>query len=993
MRLSIAFLIDSVEITPGIVAGVESLGGSESACLGLARALRARGHDVHIFSTKIAADVAPVDHAGVRWYPIASLALASIFYDFDVLVGLRMPHLVGMVPARLRILWNQDLLTPGPMKGQIMSFAWAFDACAYVSAYHRKQWEGVLPELAPIGWVTRNGFDPALVPDPKTIAKKPNQIIHISRPERGLEPILQMWPELRRQEPNAELVLCRYSSMYDKDGWGKVCAQFDRLVQVVNAEAGGITYLGELGKPALYKAIAESAVMWYPGVSTFAETSCIAAVEAQANSTPFVGSYKGALPETVPSGVLLTGAAETDPVYQAASIAAVRDALKGCRDKTFGYRQTIAHGHAHVAMYTYAAIAAEWEAWLLEQFQTRYEAEKVRVLDRLTYEDDFVAAKTVAEEILATGPNATAETALARAAAVCDGETWGPTEYADTALDPILELESGSARLKFVIDALAGRTRVLDVACGNGAFAIALAEADPARHVVAIDYAPANIAAARSAAETRGVADRIRFICTAAWDFKSQQPTDDLLALADASFDGLWCGEFLEHVADVAGLVDALEACVVDGGQMVFSCPFGPISNLATRGEAKASGHVHHLRPADLDALFGRKRDIAFGVLPWQARTPLGEPVGNRTIAYRKDVACPTGQRPLDRVALTRPLSRVSVGLITDSTLDIRRCLDAVWPIADEIILGNCGADPLELARLCEEFPRKTRVLEVGRVADLRGGFSEARNRVLDAATGEWFLWIDCDETLVGGGELGKYLDARVFNGYVITQNHFYLDAPMSFDVPYRLFRRRPDIRFYGCIHEQPQMGDCNTDITPGLQVDDVKIAHTGYLHVGIRRQKMVARNLPLLVRDQEIFPDRELGKLLVLRDYANLAMWAKEQAGGRLTEGAKGYERAVIGLFEDHFLDPSHRFHKLARPFYEAALRDVDGAIEVEVGLVGATNGLGGQHVTPERAWARTPAHLRQLLQARLDDTLKPLESPEPLDLEPIVTMAEAVV
>ena len=57
MRLSLAFLVDSVPFTKAVRDGLTSLGGSESACLGLARALQARGHDVHIYATKLDAAV------------------------------------------------------------------------------------------------------------------------------------------------------------------------------------------------------------------------------------------------------------------------------------------------------------------------------------------------------------------------------------------------------------------------------------------------------------------------------------------------------------------------------------------------------------------------------------------------------------------------------------------------------------------------------------------------------------------------------------------------------------------------------------------------------------------------------------------------------------------------------------------------------------------------------------------------------------------------
>jgi hypothetical protein len=261
---------------------------------------------------------------------------------------------------------------------------------------------------------------------------------------------------------------------------------------------------------------------------------------------------------------------------------------------------------------------------------------------------------------------------------------------------------------------------------------------------------------------------------------------------------------------------------------------------------------------------------------------------------------------------------------------------------------------------------------------------------VLRAVTGDWFLWIDSDEVLCGGMDLQKYTESTVFRGFSIKQQNLHLDAPMDSETPIRLFRRGPDIEFYGCIHEQPQMGDCNGDIVPALEIGDVQLAHTGYLHEGIRREKAIERNLPLLTRDREVFKERTLGLLLVTRDFANLALWAKQQSGGALTDEVKEYQRNVIALYEEHFLDPGHKYHGTARPFYESALRDVAGAMEIEVALAGAPQGLGNQRAPIQRLWVRTPAHLRQLLQARIDEMLKPIEQPFQMDVEPLPVSAD---
>jgi len=987
MRLSIAVTIDSVEFTKGVIAGDVSLGGSESAALGLARGLAARGHDVNIFTTKLSQDAHDTDHGGVHWHGMTKLRQWAIFKDWDVAIALRQPGHLQQFQAKFRVLWAQDLMANEVMKNYVMSLAWAYDAVAYVSAYHRKQWEGWLPELSPFGWVTKNGHDAELAKDARAFAvKRPNQIIHISRPERGLLPLLQMWPELRRRNPNAELALCRYSSMYDPDGWGAVCQTFDREVERISEEVGGIRYLGELGKPALYQAIAESAVMWYPGVASFGETSCIAAIEAQACGTPFVGSYKGALAETIPSGVLIHGDAETDAAYHEASISAVLHALDDCRGSTFNYWGAVAEGLQHVADYSYERIAAEWEAFLLGAFKTRYEAQKAGILRRLDHDDDLVTAKIVAAEMPETDDSARI---VALANRVIAGEEHTATHYAKYALDTSVEVEANSTRHTSVIQAFDGCKRILDVACGNGAFAIRLAQADPERHITAIDFSENNIQVAQSAAESYGVAQQITFVAAPAWDMAAQQPSWWLKKQGAGTFDGAFCGEFMEHVENTQGLIAAVERTVKHQGRIVWTVPMGPLTQLCDRHAELYRSHVQHFRPADLDALFGEKGGYQRLALPWYGRTGRGETVGNWLVSYRHDG--PAGQRDMNRRMLLRPYDRISAGIICNDAIDLRRCLSNIWDQVDEIVIGDTGARADDLDAICKEFPRKTRVVPVGDVSSLQGGFSEARNVVMHATTGEWFFWIDSDEILCGAQELGKYLDGPVFRGYVIPQNHLYMDAAMGTDTPTRVFRKGPDIQFYGCVHEQPQMGDCNGDIQPALQLADVQIAHTGYLHEGIRREKALYRNLPLLVRDQHVFPDRLLGKLLVLRDHANLALWDRQQYNGALTEKAKYHYGQVVALFEEYFFDPAHKYHAIGRPFYESALQCVATSIEVEIAITGAVGGINGHRAKPVRAWVRSPEDVRTLLTGRIDAMLEPLKGQKPLDVEPVTVEVRA--
>lgn len=978
MRLTYGFLVDSVPMTREVINGSASLGGSESACLGLARALKARGHDVRIFASHLDPSCTCPDQWGVNWHDLEDLPELNRVIEFDVFTVLRSyPHLGSYQPrARLTLLWHQDLLT---QPHGLMSVAWAADRHVYVSDYQRQQYEDLLPEIVGHGWVTKNGFDSALVPS--DVVKDPHRIIHITRPERGLKPLLQMWPALKAQRPEATLGLCRYQSMYDGEGSQvkATCEVFDRVVERVNRELGGIEWLGHLGKADLYQEIAKSAVMWYPGIDSFAETSCIAAIESQANGTPFVGSLKGALPETVPYGVLVAGDAET-PEYQAQSIEGVIKMLDGCKSQSFAYRKFQQAGREHVKDYTYSAIAAEWERFCIATFEARYEAHKPAILRTLDHYDDLTVARHVACEL---GDDAMV--------GLCDmvarGEDQGPADYAERAMDPLVEMREAEPGGRFYAAGsyFEGCTAVLDVACGNGSFALSLAQRFPALRIIGLDYAAGNIAVATKTAADLGLSDRVTFHEAAVWDLpnlrKAQLPDAVAKAIAAESFDGAFIGEFIEHVADCTGLVDHVESFLQPGAIVVYTCPSGPFVELMDKDMATKRGHVHHFSGDDLAHVFGPKANFALEYLD-RGITPRGAPLGHWVISYRVEPNRPAGRRDVaHRAMTTRPMQRLTVGLIAhNADLDLAKCLSRLYPIADEIIVGDTASTD-KTAEIARSY--KARVIPLPKVQDHPDGFSGARNAVLEAASGEWFLWVDTDELLMGGWHLHKYLQGSVYHGFAVHQNHLHLDAPMDFDEPVRIFRTGRGVQFFGCVHEQPALDGGNGDITPTLAIGDVAVAHFGYLTDDVRRAKMLNRNLPLLKRDQDRFPNRRLGKVLVVRDYFNLGAWHTEQAEA-LSDQAVRHFRACIDLFSKTFADPADKYHHLARPFYEGSLKALGLGFEMELALGGRRGDIPDTHrAKVRRVRVQTHEELTRLVQHELTKTQKQMH-PDPLKTDP---------
>jgi glycosyltransferase involved in cell wall biosynthesis len=168
-------------------------------------------------------------------------------------------------------------------------------------------------------------------------------------------------------------------------------------------------------------------------------------------------------------------------------------------------------------------------------------------------------------------------------------------------------------------------------------------------------------------------------------------------------------------------------------------------------------------------------------------------------------------------------------------------CLASLIGHVDEIVVVDTGSTDTTIA-----------IAESHQVKLLHhrwtGDFSVARNAALDAATGDWILYIDADERL--RVPPGKELSGLVHGKQAAAACVRFM--PKSGFTRYReprLFLNRQDIRFRGSIHEtvMPDIERVCSDFGFSIIMTEAMIDHLGY--DGNQDHKHL-RNLPLLMAE-----------------------------------------------------------------------------------------------------------------------------------------------
>lgn len=924
----IAINVPGMPFNGATISSGKSLGGSESAGYYMAKALAARGHKVIVFTNSTETgtwDGVTYEHLG-QATPEAPLGDKFAMYmqtPYDVCVIQRHPNaFLRPVNSKINMWWLHDLALKRSfphVTQQLMNI----DKVITVSESHRQQVADVydidpkhiLPSFNGLNYNEYVGLPNK---------REDKSLIFASRPERGLEELVKPGGIMEKM-PDYKLYVCSYDNTTPdmRPFYEYMWRRCDELPNVVN--------LGHLGKRQLAEAMATKQAYAYP--TTFEDTSCMIALEANACGTPFIGFKTGALPETIGNGGSVLLDLKEGQVDHEAFISAVRET---CETKDVW---SDLNNRAKAKRQTWDAAAEQWEKEIENIFRAKT-SDTTRLYTHFENLSDIVAIEKHAEKTGSQIPEH-----IKKLYSFYFERDKNPNSFKDhyaayyqyekeRGVDYGPEDVSHTGRYQYVLQEIqkAKPKTVLDYGCAHGHYTVNLAKTFPDIQFEGVDLEDSNVATGNKWAADEKVSNV---------SFRQGQAVN----LEPGKYDMVVAGEVIEHVADPRELVGQLTRALKPGGVMVVTVPMGPWEAL---GYAKHPGwraHLHHIERADLQDLFGNQQDYKIIVIPSPGRPGLGH-----IIATFKKSDTELGHIDYDRKILQQsPIETLSVCMIAkDAALDIAKCLTKVRPLASEILIGidktttdNTRQIADSFGAICFDIP-----------CPLDIGFDNARNLVIQRAKGDWILWIDCDETLEQIENLPKYLRHNLFDGYAIKQHHVSVEGVHKTDLPCRIFRNTEDVMFFGHVHEHPsKKSDMNAGVGKVINLTDIDIMHNGYTTDRIRKGRF-DRNFRLMIEDRKRHPGRVLGHFLWVRDCVNLIHFELMANGKRITDSVMQHANSAIATWHQLLESKNIRLIIESLPWYSDCAKLVSGNQGMEVvTYLDAVRGAGQQDIILDKA------------------------------------------
>lgn len=191
--------------------------------------------------------------------------------------------------------------------------------------------------------------------------------------------------------------------------------------------------------------------------------------------------------------------------------------------------------------------------------------------------------------------------------------------------------------------------------------------------------------------------------------------------------------------------------------------------------------------------------------------------------------------------------------IVKDEAHQIEACLSSVHTAVDEIIVVDTGSTD-GTQEICRRYGAN--VLEV----PWENSFANARNIGLQAARGEWILWMDADEQWQEDSqdELRQAVHASNGDAFFIKILHYrgsdkeQASAHFAYrSSQIRLFRNNKGFRFTRDIHDVLEWPASLSQEHP-IPLLPIFLHHFGYLDDAVKHKQKALRNLKLLRHERK---------------------------------------------------------------------------------------------------------------------------------------------
>ena len=207
--------------------------------------------------------------------------------------------------------------------------------------------------------------------------------------------------------------------------------------------------------------------------------------------------------------------------------------------------------------------------------------------------------------------------------------------------------------------------------------------------------------------------------------------------------------------------------------------------------------------------------------------------------------------------------------MVKNEEVNLPRSLESVKESVDEIIVVDTGSTDKTI-EIAKSYGAK--IIET----PWKDDFSTPRNMAIDAATGDWIIFLDADEFFATPGKVRAAITKFADNTTIIIPRidiDEEQDRELNHDWSMRIFKNADYLRYRGLIHEHL------TNIKDGKMPyvfgsSELTIYHTGYASSKIKQK--LQRNLELIEQEEKTIGHRPQHDITLADCYMGLGDYEK---------------------------------------------------------------------------------------------------------------------